>query len=220
MVFVCSVLCTDLYTSLSWKPYLCSSSLSLFNYNIQEQSQWAGKGERDRKVAVHHPLCMCSKWVACESQHLTEIVYKWNTLLSYSCKKNCRRFWNLALFKCFLLIIGNKEKFPGLTDLKAQTDTPKERLSRKVLSKKAVRRVAKAMNSLNAKKYHDKFGYNFNYALRSWTVWTNEPVFCTLEMVLLLGCTASNFWITFSLHEMKLFFFLSSNHSMFPLWPP
>jgi len=71
------------------------------------------------------------------------------------------------LFKCFLLIIGNKEKFPGLTDLKAQTDTPKERLSRKVLSKKAVRRVAKAMNSLNAKKYHDKFGYNFNYALRS-----------------------------------------------------
>lgn len=52
----------------SWKPYLCSSSLSLFNYNIQEQSQWAGKRERDQKVAVHHPLCMCSKWVACESQ--------------------------------------------------------------------------------------------------------------------------------------------------------
>lgn len=65
------------------------------------------------------------------------------------------------------LIIGKKKKFPGLTDLKAQTDTPRKRLERKVLNKKSVKRVTNAMDEVNRKKYHDKFAYNFNYALHS-----------------------------------------------------
>ena len=58
-------------------------------------------------------------------------------------------------------------KYPGLTDLKKHTDTPRKRLERKVLSKRALKSVAASMDSLNAKKFQDKFGYNFNYALHS-----------------------------------------------------
>ena len=57
------------------------------------------------------------------------------------------------------------KKHPGLTDLKVQVDTPRSRLERKVLNKRALKRVAESVDTANAKKYKDKFGYNFNYAL-------------------------------------------------------
>lgn len=69
-----------------------------------------------------------------------------------------------------LLFLGKrtfKDKFPGLTDLKAQVDTPRKRVERKVLSKKSLKRVAESINELTTKKYNDKFGNNFNYALKN-----------------------------------------------------
>lgn len=60
-----------------------------------------------------------------------------------------------------------KAKFPGLTDLKAQVDTPRKRVERKVLSRKSLKRVSESINELTTKKYNDKFGNNFNYALKN-----------------------------------------------------
>ena len=60
-----------------------------------------------------------------------------------------------------------KKKHPGLTDLKVHTDTPRKRLEKKVLNKRSLKRVAEVEESAAAKKYQDKFGYNFNYALKS-----------------------------------------------------
>lgn len=60
-----------------------------------------------------------------------------------------------------------KTKYPGLTDLKVHTDTPRVRLEKKVLNKRSLKRVAALEEMAAAKKYQDKFGYNFNYALRS-----------------------------------------------------
>ena len=57
------------------------------------------------------------------------------------------------------------KKHPGLTDLKVEVDTPRARLERKVMSKKALKRVSTSVDAANAKKYKDKFGYSFNYAL-------------------------------------------------------
>lgn len=60
-----------------------------------------------------------------------------------------------------------KAKFPGLTDLKARVDTPRRRVERKVLSKQSLKRVSEHINQLATKKYNDKFGNNFNYALKN-----------------------------------------------------
>ncbi len=68
----------------------------------------------------------------------------------------------------YTLMVGGKQKVkkhPGLTDLKVQRDTPRTRLEKKILSKRALKRVAESVDTANAKKYMDKFGYNFNYAL-------------------------------------------------------
>lgn len=71
---------------------------------------------------------------------------------------------SLSLLSC---LAGKQPKYPGLTDLTAHADTTRKRLERKVMSKKALRRVADAMDDISAKRFKDKFGYNFNYALRS-----------------------------------------------------
>jgi hypothetical protein len=60
-----------------------------------------------------------------------------------------------------------KDKYPGLSDLKAQVDTPRQRVEKKVLSKQSLKRVAESNNLLATKKYNDKFGNNFNYALKN-----------------------------------------------------
>ena len=60
-----------------------------------------------------------------------------------------------------------KTKFPGLTDLKAHVDTPRKRVERKVLSRQSLKRVSERVNELATKKYNDKFGDSFNYALKN-----------------------------------------------------
>ncbi|XP_008047895.1 UV-stimulated scaffold protein A [Carlito syrichta] len=59
---------------------------------------------------------------------------------------------------------GKKKKYPNLTNLKAQADTARARLEKKVFAKAAVRRVVSAMNQIDQKK-HEKFSNQFNYAL-------------------------------------------------------
>lgn len=68
-------------------------------------------------------------------------------------------------------ITGKKKagpKFPGLADLSVLTDTPRQRLEKKLLSKQSLRRVADNVDKLATKKFNDKFGNNFNYALKNW----------------------------------------------------
>ncbi|NXI34180.1 UVSSA protein, partial [Galbula dea] len=59
---------------------------------------------------------------------------------------------------------GKKTKYPNLTDLKQQANTPRARLEKKVFNKGAVKRVVKAMNRVDQRK-HEKFANQFNYAL-------------------------------------------------------
>uniref|UniRef100_A0A2K5RLH2 UV stimulated scaffold protein A n=2 Tax=Cebus imitator TaxID=2715852 RepID=A0A2K5RLH2_CEBIM len=59
---------------------------------------------------------------------------------------------------------GKKKRYPHLTNLKAQADTARARIGRKVFAKAAVRRVVAAMNRMDQKK-HEKFSNQFNYAL-------------------------------------------------------
>ncbi|XP_012667743.1 UV-stimulated scaffold protein A isoform X1 [Otolemur garnettii] len=57
-----------------------------------------------------------------------------------------------------------KRKYPNLTDLRAQANTARARIGKKVFAKAAVRRVVTAMNKMDQKK-HEKFANQFNYAL-------------------------------------------------------
>nr|XP_035150252.1 UV-stimulated scaffold protein A isoform X2 [Callithrix jacchus]XP_035150253.1 UV-stimulated scaffold protein A isoform X2 [Callithrix jacchus]XP_035150254.1 UV-stimulated scaffold protein A isoform X2 [Callithrix jacchus] len=59
---------------------------------------------------------------------------------------------------------GKKRRYPHLTNLKAQADTARARIGRKVFAKAAVQRVVAAMNRMDQKK-HEKFSNQFNYAL-------------------------------------------------------
>ena len=68
---------------------------------------------------------------------------------------------------CFPVGGKRQPKYPGLTDLKKEVDTPRKRLERKVLSKRSLKRVAESVNELTMKKYNDKFGDHFNYALKN-----------------------------------------------------
>lgn len=63
--------------------------------------------------------------------------------------------------------VERKKKYPGLTDLKVHTDTPRTRLEKKVLNKQSLKRIAEIQEKAATKQYQDKFGYNFNYALKS-----------------------------------------------------
>jgi hypothetical protein len=60
---------------------------------------------------------------------------------------------------------GRKKKHPGLTDIAAQTDTPRSRLERRIFSKQALKKVADVIDTANARRHRDKFGDSFNYAL-------------------------------------------------------
>ena len=62
--------------------------------------------------------------------------------------------------------IGRQKKYPGLTDLAAQNNTPRKRLERQIFSKRAVRKVADAMDTASSRLHQDKFGDTFNYALQ------------------------------------------------------
>ncbi len=67
--------------------------------------------------------------------------------------------------------VGKKKaaaKYPGLTDLSTLTSNPRQRLERKILGKRALKRIAEEVDKKAAKKFDDKFGNNFNYALNNW----------------------------------------------------
>lgn len=62
---------------------------------------------------------------------------------------------------------ANKElKSSGLTDLKKQKNTARNRLGKIVLNKKAMRRVADQMDTIATKRCQEKFANQFNYSLK------------------------------------------------------
>lgn len=61
----------------------------------------------------------------------------------------------------------NKEfKSSGLTDLKKEKNTARNRLGKIVLNKKAMRRVADQMDEIATKRCREKFANQFNYSLK------------------------------------------------------
>ncbi|RZF32126.1 hypothetical protein LSTR_LSTR003989 [Laodelphax striatellus] len=56
-----------------------------------------------------------------------------------------------------------KKKYPGLTDIKKSLDTTTNRLNKKIFDKASMRRVASRMDSIDRRRYRDKFGDQFNY---------------------------------------------------------
>ncbi|XP_050534156.1 UV-stimulated scaffold protein A-like [Daktulosphaira vitifoliae] len=56
-----------------------------------------------------------------------------------------------------------KEKYPKLTDFKKEQNTPRARLEKKIFKKSSVKKVAKIMDSMDQRKFRDKFGDQFNY---------------------------------------------------------
>ena len=62
---------------------------------------------------------------------------------------------------------ANKEfKSSGLTDLKKEKNTARNRLGKIVLNKKAMRRVADQMDNIATKRCQEKFANQFNYSLK------------------------------------------------------
>ena len=61
---------------------------------------------------------------------------------------------------------GKKRKHSGLTDLKKNSNTSRARLERIVLNKEALKRVADENNRVKKKLIDEKFGNNWNYALK------------------------------------------------------
>ncbi|XP_062903099.1 UV-stimulated scaffold protein A isoform X2 [Mobula hypostoma] len=59
---------------------------------------------------------------------------------------------------------GKKKKYPNLTDLNQENNTTRSRLEKRVFNKASLKRVSKAMASLDKRK-HEKFANQFNYAL-------------------------------------------------------
>lgn len=54
-------------------------------------------------------------------------------------------------------------KYPGLTDIKAKLNTPHSRLSKKVFKKSAMKRISKALDTMDHKRFRDKYGDQFHY---------------------------------------------------------
>lgn len=61
---------------------------------------------------------------------------------------------------------GKKRKHPGLTDLKKNVNTSRSRLEKIVFDKSSLERVADKMGDVRMKLIDEKFGNNWNYALR------------------------------------------------------
>ena len=61
---------------------------------------------------------------------------------------------------------GKKRKHSGLTDLKKNSNTSRARLEKIVLNKEALKRVADETDRVRKKIIDEKFGNNFNYALK------------------------------------------------------
>ncbi|KAL8616584.1 hypothetical protein ACOMHN_036616 [Nucella lapillus] len=61
---------------------------------------------------------------------------------------------------------GKKTKYEGLTNIKESQNTTRARLEAKVFSKRALKRVASALDAADFKRVRDKFGNQFNYAIK------------------------------------------------------
>ncbi|XP_064645040.1 UV-stimulated scaffold protein A-like isoform X2 [Lineus longissimus] len=56
-----------------------------------------------------------------------------------------------------------KEKYPGLTNLKQTQNTARNRLEKRVLSRRALKKVASDLDKIDERKFKDKFCNQFNY---------------------------------------------------------
>ena len=61
---------------------------------------------------------------------------------------------------------GKKRKHSGLTDLKKNSNTSRARLEKIVLNKEALKRVAEETDRVRKSIIDEKFGNNWNYALK------------------------------------------------------
>ncbi|CAL8079947.1 unnamed protein product [Orchesella dallaii] len=59
------------------------------------------------------------------------------------------------------------QQYPGLTDVDKKNNTPRSRLEKKVLNKASLKRVASTMDSISHKRFRDKFGDQWNYAMNN-----------------------------------------------------
>ena len=62
--------------------------------------------------------------------------------------------------------LSKKAKYARLTNLKKHDNTPRNRLEKKVLSEKAVRRVANQVDSISRKINSSRFAHQFNYSMQ------------------------------------------------------
>ncbi|XP_069695250.1 UV-stimulated scaffold protein A-like [Periplaneta americana] len=58
---------------------------------------------------------------------------------------------------------SDKDKYPGLTDIRAKQNTPFTRLSKKIFKRGAMKRVATALDAADHKRFRDKYGDQFHY---------------------------------------------------------
>ena len=56
-----------------------------------------------------------------------------------------------------------RRRHPGLVDLKVAEDTARKRLEKRVFNKGSMKRVAATLDRIQANKFRDKYGDQFNY---------------------------------------------------------
>ncbi|XP_023210646.1 UV-stimulated scaffold protein A-like [Centruroides sculpturatus] len=59
-----------------------------------------------------------------------------------------------------------KKKYPNLTDVTKEENTVRKRLEKKVFNKRAVQNICEQLDSIDRKKYDDKFGDQWAYAFK------------------------------------------------------
>ncbi len=58
---------------------------------------------------------------------------------------------------------GKEKRHPGLVSIRAESDTARKRLEKKVFNRSSAKRVAATMNRQDANRHRDKFADQFNY---------------------------------------------------------
>lgn len=59
----------------------------------------------------------------------------------------------------------NKKSKSNLTDLSKETESPRERLERRLFTAKSLNKVGSILDSIERRLYHEKFHHNFNYSI-------------------------------------------------------
>jgi hypothetical protein len=57
------------------------------------------------------------------------------------------------------------EVYPHLTDVEKKKNNPRNRLEKKVFNRGSIKRIAETMDSINHKKFKDKYGDQWNYSM-------------------------------------------------------